>query len=47
MAVKDLRLMSRDWLGLFFIFGFPILMAVFFGAMYGRVGGENLSLRGL
>lgn len=45
MAAKDLRLMSRDWLGLFFILGFPILIAIFFGAMYGWVGGENLSLR--
>ena len=45
MAVKDLRLMSRDWLGLFFIVGFPILMAVFFGSMYGSVGGESASLR--
>ena len=45
MAVKDLRLMSRDWLGLFFIIGFPILMALFFGSMYGSVGGESASLR--
>ena len=26
MAMKDLRLMSRDWLGMFFIIGFPIVM---------------------
>jgi ABC-2 type transport system permease protein len=45
MAVKDLRLMSRDWLGLFFIVGFPILMALFFGSMYGSMGGESASLR--
>jgi ABC-2 type transport system permease protein len=45
MAVKDLRLMSRDWLGLFFIIGFPILMALFFGSMYGSVGGESALLR--
>jgi ABC-2 type transport system permease protein len=45
MAVKDLRLMSRDWLGLFFIVGFPIMMAVFFGSMYGSIGGESASLR--
>ena len=45
MAVKDLRLMSRDWLGLFFIVGFPILMAVFFGSMYGSFDAESVSLR--
>jgi ABC-2 type transport system permease protein len=38
MAVKDLKLISRDWLGLFFIIGFPILMSIFFGAMYGSIG---------
>ena len=46
MAVKDLRLMTRDWLGLFFIVGFPILMGIFFGSMYGGVGGSgSASLR--
>jgi linearmycin/streptolysin S transport system permease protein len=44
MAVKDLRLMSRDWLGMFFIIGFPVLMAILFGAMYGWVGSESVSL---
>lgn len=38
MATKDLRLMSRDWLGLFFIVAFPILIGTFFGSMYGGVG---------
>lgn len=38
MAMKDLRLMSRDWLGLFFIVAFPILIGIFFGSMYGGVG---------
>ena len=38
MAVKDLVLMTRDWLGLFFIVGFPIMMGVFFGSMYGGIG---------
>lgn len=45
MAMKDLRLMSRDWLGLFFIIGFPILMALLFGSMYGSFGSESASLR--
>ena len=38
MAVKDLVLITRDWLGLFFIVGFPIMMGVFFGSMYGGIG---------
>jgi ABC-2 type transport system permease protein len=44
MAAKDLKLISRDWLGLFFILGFPILIGIFFGSMYGSVGGESASL---
>ena len=44
MAVKDLRLISRDWLGLFFIIGFPVLMGIFFGSMYGSVDTESASL---
>ena len=38
MALKDLVLVTRDWLGMFFIVGFPILMGVFFGSMYSGVG---------
>jgi ABC-2 type transport system permease protein len=38
MAVKDLVLITRDWLGLFFIVAFPIMMGVFFGSMYGGIG---------
>lgn len=34
IAMKDLKLLLRDKLGAFFIFGFPILMGVFFGMMY-------------
>jgi ABC-2 type transport system permease protein len=41
MAAKDLRLMSRDWLGMFFIIGFPIAMAVFFGSIMGKMGSEG------
>ena len=44
MAMKDLRLISRDWLGLFFIIGFPVLMGIFFGSMYGSMGTESASL---
>lgn len=45
MAMKDLRLMSRDWLGMFFILAFPILMGIFFGSIYGSVGGGSAKLR--
>ena len=31
MALKDIKIISRDRMGLFFIAGFPILMGVFFG----------------
>jgi ABC-2 type transport system permease protein len=41
MAVKDLVLITRDWMGLFFIIGFPILMGIFFGSMYGGVDEEH------
>jgi ABC-2 type transport system permease protein len=44
MAAKDLKLISRDWLGLFFILGFPVAIGVFFGSMYGSVGVESASL---
>jgi ABC-2 type transport system permease protein len=44
--MKDLRLMTRDKLGMFFIIGFPLLMGVFFGAITGSFGsgGARLSL---
>ena len=38
MATKDLVLVTRDLLGLFFIIGFPIFMGIFFGSMYSGVG---------
>ena len=44
IAVKDLRLMSRDWLGMFFIIGFPLVMAVLFGSMYGGFDRESVLL---
>lgn len=44
MAMKDLRLLLRDKTGAFFIFGFPILMGVFFGMMYpGPSSGKSKS----
>lgn len=38
LALKDLRLLSRDWFGLFWIFAFPLLFALFFGSV--MRGGE-------
>ncbi len=35
LAAKDLRLLARDRLGMFFIFIFPLLYGVFFGAIAG------------
>lgn len=43
MAVKDLVLMTRDLLGLFFIVAFPILMGLFFGSMYSGIGQRDSS----
>ena len=44
MAMKDLRLMSRDWLGMFFIIGFPIVMGLFFGQVMGPFDTHRASL---
>lgn len=44
MAMKDLRLMSRDWLGMFFIIGFPIVMALFFGQFMGSFDSKRATL---
>jgi ABC-2 type transport system permease protein len=44
MAMKDLRLMSRDWLGMFFIIGFPIAMALFFGQIMGPFDTKRASM---
>lgn len=38
MAIKDLRILSRDKAGAFFIVVFPILMGLFFGMMMGSPG---------
>ena len=44
VALKDLRLMSRDRLGMFFIIGFPLLMGVFFGAISGSMGSSGVRI---
>ncbi|MGB1017226.1 MAG: ABC transporter permease, partial [Nannocystaceae bacterium] len=38
MALKDLRLLFRDRFGLFWIFVFPLIHALFFGTIFGGSG---------
>ncbi len=46
LAIKDLRLLSRDVTALFFTFAFPVIFAVFFGMMFsgGGRGSGKLAL---
>lgn len=39
MAMKDIRLLFRDRLSLFFVLLWPLTMAIFFGAMFAGLGG--------
>jgi len=41
MAIKDLRILLRDKAGAFFIFGFPILMGLFFGLVMGNMSSSD------
>ena len=43
LALKDIKLLFRDKAGLFWIIGFPLLMALFFGAIFGGSGGGSVS----
>ena len=45
IAVKDLKLISRDKLGLFFIIGFPVIMGLLFGIVAGSFSTEEASIR--
>lgn len=46
LALKDLRVMTRDWFGMFWIVVFPLIYALFFGAIFGGAsGGEGRSLK--
>lgn len=40
LARKDLRLLARDRMGLFWALGFPLVMALFFGSIFGSGGGK-------
>ncbi len=41
LAIKDLRLLARDRGGLFFVLGWPLIVAVLFGLVFGGGGGGN------
>ncbi|HED65115.1 MAG TPA: ABC transporter permease [Planctomycetes bacterium] len=41
LAAKDLRVLSRDRFALFWIFAFPLMYALFFGAIFGDSGGGS------
>ncbi len=43
LALKDIKLLTRDKAGLFWIIGFPLLMALLFGAIFGGSGGGSVS----
>ena len=38
LAFKDLKLITRDKLGMFFMLVFPVMMALFFGSMMSGIG---------
>ncbi|MFO0967961.1 MAG: ABC transporter permease [Gemmataceae bacterium] len=40
LAFKDIRIQTRDYFGLFWIAIFPLLYAMFFGAVFSGVGGS-------
>lgn len=41
MALKDLRLLLRDWAGLFWLLAFPLIMALFFGSIFSGAGEQG------
>lgn len=41
LAMKDLRLLSRDWANAFFTFLFPLLLAMFFGWVFSGMYGDS------
>jgi len=47
LAKKDLLYLVRDKAGLFFVFGFPVLFAVFFGMIFSGMGGGDANAIGV
>jgi ABC-2 type transport system permease protein len=45
IAIKDLRLLWRDKAGLFWVIGFPLAMALFFGSIFSGDGGAQGAMR--
>ncbi len=41
LALKDIRVLTRDWFGLFWIAVFPLMFALFFGAIFSGQGRAN------
>ncbi|CAG1009116.1 Linearmycin resistance permease protein LnrN [Phycisphaerales bacterium] len=41
LAIKDLRLLGRDWANAFFTFLFPLLLAMFFGWVFSGMYGDE------
>lgn len=44
LATKDLRLLWRDRMGMFWVFGFPLLMVLLFGSLYSGGGAQNIDV---
>jgi hypothetical protein len=44
LALKDLRLLARDRVDLFFTFVFPLFIAIFFGTIFGGGGGSKMEI---
>jgi ABC-2 type transport system permease protein len=45
LALKDLRLLSRDRMDLFFTLVFPLFVAIFFGSIFGGGGSDKTDTR--
>lgn len=45
MAFKDLKILFRDKFGLFWIFAFPLLFAIFFGSIFGGDDDDRQPMR--
>lgn len=45
LAIKDLRLLVRDRVSLFWVLAFPLLLALFFGSMFGGDEGERAAMK--
>jgi len=45
LALKDLRLLIRDKYGLFWVLAFPLMMALFFGSIFGSGEGGRAAMK--